>query len=154
MFGEQVEMRSRQSLAQEEWESKYRVDTFWDMQLFSIHSLVHAHSESEEEIGGVRMLSHEEAIERFKEAVKEMPDNAEIWCSWGVALSALQQFEEAVEKFAEAVKHKPDFAIAWYGCGLALMALGRKEEAAEKIKKSVKIDPGLVKEWSGPECLA
>ena len=146
-------MRSRQSLAQEEWESKYRVDTFWDMQLFWIQSLVHAHRGSEKEIGGVRMLSHEEAIEKFKEAVKEMPENAEIWCSWGVALSALQQFEEAVEKFAEAVKHKPDFAIAWYGCGLALMALGRKEEAAEKIKKAIEIAPDLAGEWSGPECL-
>ena len=139
-------MRSRQSLAQEEWESKYRVDTFWDMQLFWIQSLVHAHRWSEKEIGGVRMLSHEEAIEKFKEAVKEMPENAEIWCSWGVALSALQQFEEAVEKFAEAVKHKPDFAIAWYGWGLALMALGRKEEAAEKIKKAIEIAPDLTRE--------
>ena len=146
-------MRSRQSLAQEEWESKYRVDTCWDMQLFWIQSLVHAHSESEEEIGGVRMLSHEEAIERFKEAVKEMPDNAEIWCSWGVALLGLQQFEEAVEKFEETVRHRPDFAIAWYGCGLALRALGRKEEATEKFKKAIEIAPDLAREWSGPECM-
>ena len=154
MFEEWIKMRSRQSLAQEEWESKYRVDTFWEIQLFSIYSLVQAYSESLEEFGGVRMLSHEEAIDKFKEAVKEMPENAEIWCSWGVALSALQQFEEAVEKFAEAVKHKPDFAIAWYGWGLALMALGRKEEAAEKIKKAIEIAPDLAGEWSGPECLA
>jgi tetratricopeptide (TPR) repeat protein len=136
------------------WESKYRVDTFSEMQLFWIQPLVYSHLESEEGMGGgIKMLSHEEAIEKFKEAVKEMPENAEIWCSWGVALTALQQFEEAVEKFAEAVKHRPDFAIAWYGCGLALMALGRKEEAAERIKKAIEIAPDLAKEWSGPECL-
>ena len=75
------------------------------------------------------MLPYEEAIEKFKEALKEMPDNAEIWCSWGVALLGLQRFEEAVEKFEETVRHRPDFAIAWYGCGLALRALGREDEA-------------------------
>ena len=67
-------MRSRQSLAQEEWESKYRVDTFWDMQLFWIQSLVHAHRGSEKEIGRVRILSHQEAAEKIKKAIEIAPD--------------------------------------------------------------------------------
>jgi tetratricopeptide (TPR) repeat protein len=49
------------------------------------------------------MQQYQEAIEKFKEAVKQQPENAEIWCSWGVALVELQKYQEAVEKFQKAL---------------------------------------------------
>ena len=84
----------------------------------------------------------------FKEIVKHDPENAEIWCSWGVALMELKQFDEAVEKFEKAAGFSPDFAPAWYGWGIALSALGQKEAAAEKVKKAMELDPDSSQEPS------
>jgi protein O-GlcNAc transferase len=102
---------------------------------------------------GLDMRQYEEAIEKFRKAVKEMPENADIWCSWGVALVELQQFEDAAEKFEKAVKHRPNFAAAWLGCGLALMALGRKTEASVKFKKALELEPNILRESSESGCL-
>ena len=41
------------------------------------------------------MLPFEEAIEKFKAVLKQTPENAEIWCSWGVALMELKRLDEA-----------------------------------------------------------
>jgi tetratricopeptide (TPR) repeat protein len=84
--------------------------------------------------------------------LQQQPDNAAVWCSWGVALLELQRYEEAAEKFREAVKHQPEFAVAWYGWGLALTALQRKQEAAEKFRKSIELEPSFAKESDGFEC--
>lgn len=65
------------------------------------------------------MKQYQEAIEKFKEAIKQQPENIDIWCSWGVALVELQQYQEAVEKFEKALEVKPDFVPALYGCGYA-----------------------------------
>ena len=86
------------------------------------------------------MMPHEEAVEKFKEAIKLAPDNAQLWVSWGVALVELKQFEEAAEKFQKAVELQPDFVPALYGWGIALKAQGKEEEAAEKFQKAAEID--------------
>ena len=86
------------------------------------------------------MLPFDEAIEKFKEILKQDPENAEMWCSWGVALIEFGKFDEAVEKFEKAAGISPDLPAAWYGWGIALNALGKKEKAAEKIKKAMEID--------------
>jgi tetratricopeptide (TPR) repeat protein len=87
------------------------------------------------------MEQYREAIEKFKDAVKQKPEDAQIWCSWGVALVELQEYQEAVEKFQKALDVAPDFVPALYGCGFALTALGRKEEASEKFKKANELAP-------------
>ena len=97
------------------------------------------------------MLSFEEAITKFKEILKHDPENAQIWCSWGVALIELKQFDEAVEKFEKAAGFSTGFAAAWYGWGIALSALGQKEAAAEKIKKAMELDPDSSQNTSAPQ---
>ena len=63
------------------------------------------------------MLEFEEAIRTLQQVLQQQPDNAAVWCSWGVALMELQRYGEAAEKFREAVQHQPEFAVAWYGWG-------------------------------------
>ncbi|MBW1694543.1 MAG: tetratricopeptide repeat protein [Deltaproteobacteria bacterium] len=86
------------------------------------------------------MMPHEEAVEKFKEALKLDPDNVQILASWGVALVELKQFEKAAEKFKKAVELQPDFVPALYGWGLSLKAQGKEEEAAEKFQKASEIE--------------
>ena len=86
------------------------------------------------------MMPHEEAVEKFKEALKIDPDNVQIWTSWGVALIELGQFEEAADKFKKAVELQPDFVPALYGWGLTLKAQGKEEEAADKFQTAAEID--------------
>ncbi len=86
-----------------------------------------------------------------KEILKHDPENAQVLCSWGVALMELKQFDEAVEKFEKAAGFSPDFAAAWYGWGVALLALGQKEVAAEKIKKAMELDPNSSQDSSAPQ---
>ena len=97
------------------------------------------------------MLPFEEAVEKIKEVLKLNPDNADMWCSLGVAMIELKQYDEAAEKFEKAVELNPQLPSAWYGWGIALKALGQDEAATEKIKTAMEIDQGGDKDLSEPE---
>ena len=97
------------------------------------------------------MLPFEEAVEKINEILKQYPENAEMWCSLGVALIELKKFDEAVEKFEKAAEINPQLPSAWYGWGIALKALGQEKAAAEKIKTAMEMDQDSGKDPSEPE---
>jgi len=97
------------------------------------------------------MLPFEEAIERINEMLKQNPENADMWCSLGVALIELKKYDEAAEKFEKAAELSPQHPSAWYGWGIALKALGQEEAAAEKIKTAMEMDQDSDKDPSEPE---
>ena len=97
------------------------------------------------------MLPFEEAVEKIKEALKQTPENADMWCSLGVALIELKKYDEAAEKFKKATELSPQLPSAWYGWGIALKALGQDETAAEKIKTAMEMDQDSGKDLSEPE---
>lgn len=86
------------------------------------------------------MLPFEEAVEKIKEVLKQNPENADMWCSLGVALIELKRYDEAAEKFEKAAELSPQLSSAWYGWGIALKFLGQEKAAAEKIKTAMEID--------------
>jgi len=97
------------------------------------------------------MLPFEEAVEKIKEVLKQTPENADMWCSLGVALIELKKYDEAAEKFEKAAELSPQLPSAWYGWGIALKALGQDETAAEKIKTAMEMDQDSGKDLSEPE---
>jgi tetratricopeptide (TPR) repeat protein len=97
------------------------------------------------------MLPFEEAVEKIKEVLKQDPENADMWCSLGVALIELKKYDEAVEKFEKAAKLSPELPSAWYGWGIALKALGQEKAAAEKIKAAMEMDQDSGKDPSDPD---
>jgi protein O-GlcNAc transferase len=97
------------------------------------------------------LLPFEEAVEKIKEVLKQNPENAEMWCSLGVALIELKKFDEAIEKFERAAALSPRFPSAWYGWGIALKALGQEKAAAEKIRTALEMDHDGGIDPSGPE---
>jgi len=86
------------------------------------------------------MLPFEEAVEKIKEVLKQNPENADMWCSLGVALIELKKYDEAAEKFEKAAYLRPQLPSAWYGWGIALKALGQEKAAAEKIRTAITMD--------------
>ncbi|MDH3357894.1 MAG: tetratricopeptide repeat protein [Desulfobacteraceae bacterium] len=97
------------------------------------------------------MLPFEDAIEKINEMLKQDPENADMWCSLGVALIELKKYDEAAEKFEKAAELRPQHPSAWYGWGIALKALGQEKAAAEKIKTAMEMDQDSDKDPSEPE---
>ena len=101
--------------------------------------------------GGTYMLPFEEAVEKINEVLKQDPENANMWCSLGVALIELKKYDEAAEKFEKATKLNPQLPAAWYGWGITLKALGQEKTAAEKIKTAMEMDQNNGRDSSEPE---
>jgi Flp pilus assembly protein TadD len=97
------------------------------------------------------MLPFEEAVEKINKVLKQNPENADMWCSLGVALIELKRYDKAAEKFEKAAELNPQLPSAWYGWGIALKALGQDKAAAEKIKTAMEIDQDGNKDPSEPE---
>ena len=97
------------------------------------------------------MLPFEEDVEKIKEVLKQNPENADMWCSLGVALIELKKYDEAAEKFEKAAELSPELPSAWYGWGIALKVLGQDEAAAEKIKTAMEMDQNSGKDSTEPE---
>jgi tetratricopeptide (TPR) repeat protein len=88
-----------------------------------------------------------EALTCFDEALKLKPDDAEAWCSKGMALGQLGQPKEALTCFDEAVKLKHDFADAWRGKGMSLDDLGQSKEALACFDEAVNLKPDFAEAW-------
>jgi Flp pilus assembly protein TadD len=97
------------------------------------------------------MLPFEKAVEKIKEVLQQNPENADMWCSLGVALIELKKYDEAAEKFEKAAELSPQLPSAWYGWGIALKALGQEKAAAEKIKTAMEMDQNSGRDSSEPE---
>lgn len=97
------------------------------------------------------MLPFEEAIVRIKEVLKQDPENADMWCSMGIALIELKKYDEAAEKFEKAAELSPRLSSAWYGWGIALKALGQEKAAFGKIKIAMELDQDDGENLSEPE---
>jgi Flp pilus assembly protein TadD len=97
------------------------------------------------------MLPFEEAVEKIKDVIKQNPENADMWCSLGVALIELKKYDEAAEKFEKAAELNPQLTSAWYGWGIALKALGQEKAAREKIKTAMEMDQDNDKDPSSSE---
>ena len=100
---------------------------------------------------------YNEAIEKYREAIKYKPDYYEAFCNWGIALSDLagtksgldaeKLYNEAIEKYREAVNYRPDHYGAYNNWGNALIYLAQiksdsesenlYDEATEKYQQAI-----------------
>ena len=82
----------------------------------------------------------EEAIEKYKTAVKIDPEFALAYNNWGNALQNQGKYRKAIEKYRKAVKIDPEFALAYNNWGNALEKEGQYAEAIAKYEKAITID--------------
>ncbi len=90
----------------------------------------------------------EKAIESYREALKEAPNDPWTWINMGVSYQRLAMSEEALRCYDNAIKLNPTDADAWSNRAIALRLLGKIEEAVESYDRALAIDPGDAGIWS------
>jgi tetratricopeptide (TPR) repeat protein/SAM-dependent methyltransferase len=78
----------------------------------------------------------------LSQAVRAAPDDAEAWCSLGIAHARLGRPQEALEPFDKAIELEPGLAAAYAGRGDALAELMRLDDAVESYARAFLSAPG------------
>lgn len=95
----------------------------------------------------------DEAIERFRQALRLRPDFVPALHNWGTALLAKGQHEAAIAKFREVLaldgQARQRTPHAYTGMATALRALDRPEEAAVLYREAIQADPRFAEAYNG-----
>ncbi len=83
----------------------------------------------------------EEALARFREAVRLRPDFAEAHNHLGLALADLNRPAEAVASYREAIRLKADLVQAHHNLGIALRMQGKHAEAEAACREALRLKP-------------
>jgi Ca-activated chloride channel homolog len=98
------------------------------------------------EEGNVQMKAGkpEQALGRYDEAVKRLPEDPGVHFNRGAALYGLSRWEEAAQSFLQATEAKaPDLkGAAFYNLGNAFFQAKKYGEAVEAFKKALAYNPG------------
>jgi len=107
--------------------------------------LLHSRDKAVEE-GNVHMKAGkpEQALGRYDEAVKRLPEDPGVQFNRGAALYGLSRWEEAAQSFLQATEAKaPDLkGAAFYNLGNAFFQAKKYGEAVEAFKKALAYNPG------------
>jgi tetratricopeptide (TPR) repeat protein len=83
----------------------------------------------------------EEAMARYSEALRIVPDYPEAHNSLGAALARQGRIDEAVAQYSEALRIKPNFPEAHNNLGAALAGQGRLDQAMAQYSEALRIKP-------------
>ncbi|HIE04531.1 MAG TPA: tetratricopeptide repeat protein, partial [Candidatus Latescibacteria bacterium] len=88
-----------------------------------------------------RKGKYEEAVTRFRTALRIRPDYLEAYNNMGLALAELGRTDEAVASFEEALKFDPNYDKAFNNLIAVLMKAGRFKEVERKMKEGLRRRP-------------
>lgn len=88
-----------------------------------------------------RAGNFEQAADRFREAARLRPDDADIQVGLGLALTPLKHFDEAERAFRRAVELAPDYLDAKLGLARVALFRGRIVEARSGVQKVLAMQP-------------
>lgn len=90
---------------------------------------------------------HEKDISDYDDAIKNDPNNPQLWKRKGLALTILGKYREGIECYYKAIdcydtaiKNDPNDVTAWLDKGCALAELGRFDEAIKCFHKADKLE--------------
>lgn len=81
-----------------------------------------------------------EAVEAFKQAIKQHPDDWRYHLSLGIAYSFLERRQEAISSYKQAIKINPDEWRIHLSLGIAYNSLKRYEEALNAYKQALRLN--------------
>jgi len=107
----------------------------------------------------------DEAIARYREALRLKPDYFEARNNLGEALAGAGRWTEAIDQYREALRLDPGYAMIHVNLGDALLHLGRLDEAIASYEEGVRVEPdspnayfqlgaALVRAGRAPEAIA
>ena len=82
-----------------------------------------------------------QAEQRYRQLLREHPDNTEVWCRLGHVCEALGHHDEALACYAKAAQLQPNFAQAWCDLGRSLHRVGRREDAGASWERAASLQP-------------
>ena len=80
-------------------------------------------------------------LEKYKEAVRNNPQDGMGHYNLGEVYIELSRFAEALSPLKEAVRINPKLRSGYYQLGFALVQLGRDDEALEPLERALQLDP-------------
>ena len=83
----------------------------------------------------------QKALELFKEAIEQDPENVMAWNGLGSCQVGLNRPAAAIESYKQAIKINPDDADMHYVLGNYYAKLGRHQEAIESYTQVIRINP-------------
>ena len=86
-------------------------------------------------------MRYDEAIRRYKRAVKLDPRHKESYYNLGLVYHRKKKFDEAIDAYKQAVTLDRTYAAAYNNMGVAYADRGDVEEAIDAYRRSVKEDP-------------
>ncbi len=82
----------------------------------------------------------EEAIEKYRQAIKIDPEYVAAYGNWGNLLAEREDYNGAIKKYRQISKIDPEIANIFYNWGTVLSRCERYVEASEKFRQAIKID--------------
>jgi tetratricopeptide (TPR) repeat protein len=90
----------------------------------------------------------QEAIERYREALKHKPDLADAHNNLGLQLANAGRREEAIDHYRRAIQSKTEYAEPHNNLGIVLLAMGRTQEASQHFEQAIRLSPGFAEAYS------
>jgi len=84
----------------------------------------------------------DEAIKEFRIALKQRPNDAEIYNNMGAAYVKMGRLGEAAKEFENALRFRTGDAAIHYNLGLIYMKQGKMNESVAHLKIAVSLSPG------------
>jgi tetratricopeptide (TPR) repeat protein len=85
----------------------------------------------------------EDAVARYREALRLKPDSLAGLLGLGRAFEATSDLALALEAFRRAVNAVPDDASSWLQLGQTYIRLGQESDALSALRQALTIDPGV-----------
>lgn len=82
-----------------------------------------------------------EAIEIYKKAIQEDPNNPEVYINLGAAYQSLKNYDLAIQQYRKAISLDPNSSLAYFYLGTTLHAKNSINDAISNYKKALTIDP-------------
>ncbi len=82
-----------------------------------------------------------EAIERYKRALSNEPENVDALINIGLSYRHLEEYDKAIDFYYKVLEIEPENKTSVNNIGYALECKGNIDEAVEMYKKSLEIDP-------------
>jgi tetratricopeptide (TPR) repeat protein len=89
----------------------------------------------------------DDAIDVYRELLKEDPSNTRALCEMGKCYIQLDDYDEALRIYKHTLTIADDCSDAWYGTGIIYFRQGRNNLSVTTLKRAINIDPENPEYW-------